>query len=194
MKTPKAQVSKKRTVHTYAELWHGSKVLLERSQAEMKGSKWLWMGSLILTAFSLEAYLNHIGPIIFECWDSLDRLSPEGKLDIICEKLGINLDKGARPRQTVHELIKFRNNLAHGKTVPVPPENTIRDVDQYLDKFLGIRPLAVWEKFCTEKKAIRAREDIEKVLQLIHDKVNPENDPLFSTGVTLHSASIQQLP
>ena len=68
---PKAQVSKKRTVHTYAELWHGSRVLLERAQAEPKGSKWLWMGSLFLTAFSFEAYLNHIGPKVFECWESL---------------------------------------------------------------------------------------------------------------------------
>jgi hypothetical protein len=33
-KLSKAQVSKKRDVHTYAELWHGSKVLFNpRSQA-----------------------------------------------------------------------------------------------------------------------------------------------------------------
>ena len=105
-KLQKAQVSKKRDVHTYAELWHGSGVLLERGQAELKGSKWLWMGSLILTAFSLEAYLNHIGPKIFACWKAaLERpLSPEGKLDIICEKLGIDLHRGKRPRQTIKEL------------------------------------------------------------------------------------------
>jgi hypothetical protein len=189
----KAQVSKKRTVHTYAELWRGSRVLLERAQAEPKGSKWLWMGSLFLTAFSFEAYLNHIGPKVFECWDTLEVLSPESKLDVICEKLGINLARGERPRKTIHELIKFRNNLAHGKTVTVE-ENTIRDVDQYLDEFLGIRPLAVWEKYCTEENAIRAREDIEKVLRLIHDKVNPENDWLFFSGFTVHSASIQEVP
>ena len=188
-KPPKAQVSKKRDVHTYAELWHGSRVLLERAQAEPKGSKWLWMGSLLLTAFSFDAYLNHIGPEVSECWDALEVLSPEGKLSIVCEKLEIDLPSDRRPRQTIHELIKFRNNLAHGKTVTVE-ENTNCDVDQYLDEFIGIRPLAIWEGYCTEKNAIKAREDVEKILRLIHDKLKPENDPLFSFGISLHSASL----
>jgi hypothetical protein len=60
MKPPKSLVSKKRPVNTYAELWHGSKILLERAQAEIRGSKWLWMASLTLTAFSLEAYLTGV--------------------------------------------------------------------------------------------------------------------------------------
>jgi hypothetical protein len=186
---PKAKVSKKRNVHTYAELWHGSWVLLERAKAESKGSKWLWMGSIIFTAFSFEAYLNHLGPKLFTCWDGLEVLSSESKLDVICEKLGINLARNERPRKTIHDLIKFRNKLAHGKTITIE-ENTSRDVDQYLDEFLGMRPLAVWEKYCTEENAIRAREDIEKVLRLIHDKVKLENDFLFSFGISLHSASL----
>lgn len=187
----KAKVSKKRTVHTYAELWHGSRILLERAQAEQKGSKWLWMASLFLTAFSFEAYLNHVGPKTLECWDVLEVLSPEGKLDIICESLGIIFSKDRRPYQTIHELIKFRNNLAHGKTVTVE-ENTNRDIDDYLDEFIGIHHLAIWEEYCTEKNATKAREDIEKVLRLIHDKVAPENDPLFSFGISVHSASLLQ--
>ncbi len=190
-KPPKAQVSKKRNIHTYAELWHGSKVLLERGQVEIKGSKWLWMGSLSLTAFSFEAYLNHIGQKLFTCWNALEILSPEGKLDIICESLGVVFFKDQRPHQTVHELIKFRNNLAHGKTVTIE-ENIIRDADQYVDEFIGIRPLAVWEKYCTEENALRAREDIKQVMQLIHEKAKPDNDPLFGFGIYSASASLKQ--
>jgi hypothetical protein len=81
---------------------------------------------------------------------------------------GIIFIKDEPPRQTVHALIKFRNNLAHGKTVTVE-ENTNPDVDQYLDEFIGIRPLAIWEGYCSEKNAIRAQEDIEKILRLIHE-------------------------
>ncbi len=148
-KPQKAQVSKKKAVHTYAELWHGSRVLLERAQAEPKGSKWLWMGSLIFTAFSFETYLNHIGPKVFASWKvALEKaLSPEGKLDVICEKLGVDLPNP--PRQTVCKLIKFRNNVAHGKTVYIEKES-VPDVDQYLEEFLCKRPLAIWEKYCTE--------------------------------------------
>jgi hypothetical protein len=191
MKPPKSLVSKKRPVNTYAELWHGSKILLERAQAEIRGSKWLWMASLTLTAFSLEAYLNHIGPKIYQSWEaSLEKaLSPESKLDLICELLKIDIPKDKRPRQTVTDLIKFRNNIAHGKTVTIE-KSTIRDVDEYFEEFLGKRPLAVWEEYCTEENALRAREDIKEILTQIHERVNPENDPLFSTGIAEHSAKI----
>jgi hypothetical protein len=191
-KPPKAQVSKKRNIHTYAELWHGSKVLLQRGQAELKGSNLLWMGSLILTAFSLEAYLNHIGPKLFTCWKGLEPLSPEGKFDVICEKLGIELPKDQRPRQTIKGLLRFRNNLAHGKTVTIEEETSV-DADEYFEEFFSQRPLATWEKYCTEGKALKAREDIEQVMRLIHEKVCPGNDPLFGFGRCLASASLQQV-
>ncbi len=149
------------------------------------------MGSLLLTAFSFEAYLNHIGPEVFECSDVLEVLSPEGKLDIICESMGIVFFKDERPYQTIHELIKFRNNLAHGKMVTVK-KNTNRDVDQYLDEFLAIRPLAIWEDYCTEKNATRARDDVEQILRLIHEKVKTEEEPLFGFGIYTASASLDQ--
>jgi len=186
---PKAKVSKKRNVHTYAELWHGSWVLLERAKAEPKGSKWLWMSSLIFTAFSFEAYLNHIGPKLFACWDGLEVRSPEGKFDVFCEKLGIALPKDQRPRQTIKETLRFRNNLAHGKTVTIE-EEAIPDVDQYFEEFFGQRPLATWKKYCTERNALKAREDIKQVMQMIHEKAKPDNDPLFGFGMYSASASL----
>jgi hypothetical protein len=190
-KPRKAQVYKKRTVTTYAELWHGSRVLLERAQAERKGSYWLWMGSLLFSAFTFEAYLNHIGPNLFLSWDALATLRTASKLTVVCEKLRLELSEKKRPRKTVHELFIFRNSLAHGKTVPIK-ENIVRDADDYLDEFLGERPLATWEKYCTEKNALRIREDVEEVIRLIHAKAKPENDPVFFTGYSLHSASLQK--
>lgn len=186
----KAKVKKKREVHTYSDLWYGSEALLQRAQAE---PYWLWMGCLIFTAFSLEAYLNHIGPKLFAFWELFEKaLSPESKLAIVCERLEIDLPKRKRPWQTVRNLFEFRNKLAHGKTVPLPPEVTFRDVDQYLYEFMGERPLATWEKYCTEKNAVKARKDIEEVIRMVHEKAGLENDPLFSLGFTFYSASLQQ--
>lgn len=188
-KFPKVQVSKERTVSTYSELWHGSWVLLQRAKEDERGSYWLWMGSLMFTAFSFEAYLNHIGPKIFACWPALEKLSPEGKLDIVCEKLEIDLPKSERPRQTIRELFKFRNNLAHGKTVTIK-ENTVRDVDKDSEKFFGEPPLATWEKYCTERNVQRALEDVEQVMRIIHDTAKPPNDPLF-LKMSFSSASLE---
>ncbi len=187
-------VSKKRTVTTYSELWHGSKVLLKRAQDDPNGSYWLWMGSLAFSAFSafsFEAYMNHIGPKLFTTWDHLETLSPEGKLDVLCEKLGIILPKDKSPRQTIHQLFRFRNKLVHGKTVSIK-ENTIWDTSTDLFKYMGERPLATWEKYCTEKNVIKVLQDMEALIRLIHGKAGPKDDPVFSFGFDLHSASAQQ--
>lgn len=185
-KTQKVCVSKKRTINTYAMLWWCSRGLLLYEQAEQKKPYWLWMGSLIFTAFSFEAYLNHIGKILFTCWNRLERLSPDSKLDIVCEKLGILLPIGERPRQTIKGLFKFRNELAHGKTNIIEPDDTILDGDQYTGDLIEDFPETKWEKYCNISNAERAREDIEKVMQLIHEKVSAvtnEIDPLWFSGL-----------
>jgi len=140
MRKSKARVSKTRTVHTYAELWHGSRVLLERAEAEAKGSFWVRMSSLLLTAFTLEAYLNHIGPKLFTSWTTLEVLPPLGKLDVVCEKLNLSFPAKQRPRQTIDELFRFRNLLTHGKTVILTEPDQLKDIDAYLDEFLGQKP------------------------------------------------------
>ena len=45
-------------VITYAELWHTSRCLLEKGQAEAEGSFHQFMASLVFTPFTLEAYLK----------------------------------------------------------------------------------------------------------------------------------------
>jgi hypothetical protein len=157
---------------------------MERSQAEQKGSYWLWMGSLIFTAFSFEAYLNHVGTKVFACWNIFEKaVSPDGKLDILCEKLGIDLKKGEPPRQTVHKLFEFRNKLAHGRTVTLEPKQPPYDADENFEKIIEERPLTVWEEYCTAGNVLRARADIKQIMQLIHEKAMPENDFLFDFGM-----------
>ena len=188
----KVRVSKSRTVNTYAELWHGSRVLLQLAKAEERGSAWVLMSSLLLTAFTFEAYLNHIGQRLFSTWSELEVLSPMAKLDVICEKIELSFHTSARPRQTVEQLFRFRNLLAHGKTVTITEQDKLKDADEYLDEYLGQRPLTSWEKLLeSATHAERAREDVEKIIRKIHDIVKPKNDPLFFSGIGTHSASLE---
>ncbi len=188
----KARVSTTRTVHTYADLWHGSGVLLERAEAEAKGSFWVSMSSLLFTAFTLEAYLNHIGQKLFTSWATLEVLSPLGKLDVVCEKLGLSFSAAQRPRQSIDELFRFRNVLAHGKTVTITEPEQLKDIDEYLDEFLGQKPRTLWEKLSsTSAHAKRAREDVEQVIRALHEAANQENDPIFSTGMSSHSGKFE---
>ena len=83
----KVVVTKERNVTTYAEMWHTSYCLLVKGQEELKMSVHQFRASLIFTAFTFEAYLNHIGAKIFSCWEDLERLSPKEKLNVIAERL-----------------------------------------------------------------------------------------------------------
>src|ERR1700730_14011868 len=70
----RVSVKKERNVITYAEMWHTSLCLLERGQEQVKASTHQFRASLVFTAFTLEAYLNHVGRKLFDCWEDLERL------------------------------------------------------------------------------------------------------------------------
>lgn len=186
----KAKVSKERQVNTYAELWHASNVMLEKAKKDPKGSYYQLMASLIFTAFTLEAFLNHIGQSIFKCWNDLEQLSPSRKLNLIAEKLEIERDNGKRPFQTVSKLFRFRNDVAHGKTVYLKSANQITVVDykfnQHMQEFLQ----TPWENYCNLKNAKRAREDVEKICRIIHKASGITNDILFAFGLQVSSATL----
>lgn len=181
----KAKVSRERQVNMYAEMRHASRVILEKAKQDPEGAFYQWMASLVFTAFMLEAFLNHVGQNVFKCWTDLERkLSPLEKLNLITEKLGIEKDDGKRPFQTVPALFKFRNDLAHGKTIHLEEEQiVVMDLDGDSDhKHLRKSLETHWEKYCTLKNAERVLEDIESICRTIH-KVSGMKDPLFSFGV-----------
>jgi len=145
-KPPKALVTKECTIHMYAELWHASACVLRAGQREPVASSWQFLSSALLTAFAFEAYLNHIGPQIVACWESLERLPPLSKFALLCELMKVEFQKGQRPRQTIEELIDFRNTMAHGRTEVLTPEDTHRDINDRPDLSLGERPQAHWQR------------------------------------------------
>lgn len=191
-KPPKAVVEKKRTVYMYSELWHASGCVLEAGSRSECGSSWQFLSSLVLTAFSFEAYLNHAGACVVTCWDDIERLPPFAKFNLLREVLKVDFPQGnaARPLQTISELIEFRNTVAHGRTGEIEPPATKRDINDKLDHQLGDRPLQDWERrIKTDDFAKRAREDVKNVLNRLHDARPKPKEGLFAFGVGLHSAT-----
>lgn len=90
----KALVTKERTVYMYSELWHASSCVLEAGLCNPRGSSWQFLSSIVLTAFTFEAYLNHVGPQVIACWESLERLPPQAKFELLCESLGVQFPEG----------------------------------------------------------------------------------------------------
>jgi len=181
----KARVKKKRLVIAYSELWHASGCVLESGLREPRGSVWQFLTSALLTAFSFEAYLNHIGPQVFLCWDSLEQLPPLAKFELLCNTLKVDFPKGKgeRPLQTIIDLFRFRNTVAHAKPQTIEPEPVLRDINDNLTSFLGEKPLAHWERLIQDDSfAKRARKDVEVVLKKLQDARPEPKEPLFTFG------------
>ena len=188
----KAKVSKERQVNTYVELWHASHVMLEKAKKDQEGSFYHVMASLTFTAFMIEAYLNHVGPRIFKCWGDLERLSPLSKLNLIAEKLGVKKDEGEHPYQTVSEVFKFRNTLAHGKSIFLKSNNKIRFVDETFDRYMHESLKTEWENYCTQDNANRALVDTEAIITEFPKRAGMHPDFPFRFG--MHEASATLLP
>ncbi|MCG8345315.1 MAG: hypothetical protein MI685_09200 [Chlorobiales bacterium] len=188
-KRKKVLVEKERKVTTYAELWHTSFCLLKKGQEDPKGSFHQVMASLVFTAFTLEAYLNHIGAKLFLCWSDLERLSPREKMNVIAEHLNVNIDYSKRPWQVMKKMFQFRNDIAHGKSIIERFKDTVplEEHDEYGPPwFVQTR----WEKYCTEKNAIRSREDVEQIAQIFHEAAGFKDDYPFIKGLQSGSSTV----
>ena len=191
-KPRKLLVEKEREVHTYAELWHASGCVLEAGLQNPIGSTWQYLSSIVLTAFAFEAYLNHVGPLTLDSWPSLERSSVLAKFALLAEVLDVKFEGGkkVRPMQTVHQLIGFRNIMAHGRSEKL---STVEIVDHHPEQDpIGAWPLTDWEKLIKDEGrfAKRVREDVGDVLQKLHGARMDEKEHLFSHGMGHHSATL----
>jgi hypothetical protein len=187
----RVKIERERSVIAYSEFWHASWCLLEQGRSQEGGSYYQFMGSLVFTAFTFEAYLNHVGPKVFQShvWNGVERLNPKDKLKAVAEALGLDIEFGRRPWQVVKKLFDFRNDIAHGKSIVLKGESTVP-----LSEYKGMNPWDFlktdWEKFCSRDDAERAREDVESMIMIIHEKRGDKEDLLFTTGFGSTSASV----
>lgn len=180
-------MSRERDVRIHANLWHTSECLLQRGQEQERASFHQFMGSLVFTAFTLEAYLNWLGDKLFPHWKYLERLSPKEKLEVISDQLGVKIQFGSRPWQIIKQLFNFRNDIAHGKPETLVTE-TVEPIDDDFDAKLGEPDRTAWEKFCSQENAERAREDVAQILNELHAAADLNDPgPFFRGFRSLHA-------
>jgi hypothetical protein len=184
----KVSIKKERVVRADGELWHTSWCLLKSGQENEVGSTHQFRASLVFTAFALEAYLNHIGAILFKSWETIERkLTPNEKLTLICEHLKIDMDWSARPWQTVKALMRYRNSLAHGRGDKLT-EQWEDSIEHYAAK-LHEQILTEWERYASADTAIQARSDVEDIVHRLHKQSGVKHDFPFSFGMQSGSAT-----
>jgi hypothetical protein len=128
----KVSVATEREVITYSHMWHTSECLLKTGQEQDALSFHQFMASLVFTAFTLEAYLNHVGSKLLPCWEYLERSKPpKEKLSLIAKHLGVTVTYGTRPWKVMSELFEFRNTIAHGKSITFKPPVKVVSLEKH---------------------------------------------------------------
>ncbi|MEM7719368.1 MAG: hypothetical protein AAF222_09185 [Pseudomonadota bacterium] len=130
------------------------KVAKEKIEAgERQGVAIEMIAGLIFCEFSVEAKLNFVGWKYFEDgWP--ERASFREKTMLLNKALDLNLSWGERPLQTLKDLMRFRNALAHGQPEVVDIERVV-DVEPEIWDILK----SDWEQSVNVEFLERCRED-----------------------------------
>jgi len=177
--TKKYSYSTEREIRTYEYLRMSSADSLKKAKEIKEGSFYQVMSSLVFSAFTIEAYLNHVGSRKISYWSEIERIEPLSKLKIVYSHLNLTFDSSRRPVQTVKQLFKFRNFMAHGKTENLKASGVLKkskpDPNENLVE-------VEWQKFCNEKEAERAVADISELIKTICDAAGFDRHELNSLG------------
>ena len=171
----KTKVNK--TIYTFAYLRSVSKSCFEQANKDKEGRHLFLAASIVFSAFTLEAFFNHIGDKTINNWSIKERkLSPFDKLSILAKKHSIKIDFGKRPYQSVKLIFQLRDALAHGKTTEITKENY-----QHLNMDLTpILPLTNWEKLISLSKAEKYLADVKTVVEEFSHKGNIDSNLLYT--------------
>ena len=175
----------RREVRTFVDLNNGANVLIAKTKQTKEGSYYTTMGALLLSAFTFEAYLNHIGVKKIKFWDEIESIRVMDKYSVIYKEFDINIDFSRRPYQTLKGLFQFRNAIAHGKSQIL---KVTKKVDPNCDPY-DCSPKTHWEEYCTIENAERVKEDISAIIAEIHEKAGLGKYP-FIGGMTIASMNV----
>jgi len=175
-----------REVRTFADLNHGADVLLTIAKEQPKGSYYTIMGSLLLSAFTFEAYLNHLGAKLFSYWENLESLPVMDKYAVISQHLKVKPDFGRRPYQSTRNLFRFRNAIAHGKSVILREKKEVSSATEPSDH----TPKTQWEEYATLENAERIRGDVSAIVKELHIAAGLGDYP-FIHGSTVSGMSLK---
>ncbi|SFS15908.1 hypothetical protein [Yoonia litorea] len=151
--------------------WHFQGVANNKIETgEREGCALDMMAALVFCAFSVEAKVNFIG------WKTLqdgwpERANLREKIDLLKKTLGLEIDWSQRPLQTIAQLKRFRDTLAHGKP-EIVDETKVTDVEPEVWDALQ----AQWEKSVQQDFMNRCREDEDKLWEVL----------LSAAGIELH--------
>lgn len=181
----KLRVEHSGTVKTYAALHHTAWHLLDHAKTYEEGALLQIKACTVFCAFTFEAYLNHVGFEEIPFWNEIERISYRKKLNVIQSQLELNLNSSRPPFQTVFELFRLRDMLAHGRTVEFE-ESFETDTEPPIDSVWSVLP---WEKL-TISQGERYYDAVYKAIEMINSARPTPDDLLWNQGPRSKAISV----
>jgi hypothetical protein len=155
---------------------------LNLAQKQANGNPEFLLATLALTAFSLEAFLNAVGVRLVSDWPKDKRVPVKVKMAMLCAKLEIDQRKNEVTLHLLHELIDFRNDIAHGKPEHLEESETVigtnfirqetkrplARLETQLSLDLAKRLIGAFEEF---RSIVCEKTPVDKRIGLFHDTV-----------------------
>ena len=173
--------SEETQTNTYMYLYKTANINLVELEDSESGSFYKIITCITFSAFTLEAYMNHMGYDNCEFWTEIEKNKPLEKLKILYSIFGLVFDKSSRPIQSIIEMYKYRNLLAHGKTETTTNTTSINQEVTEIDmsQIVGFAQTR-WESMTTSSNARRYFDDMKKVIELLHSNIDDEvSDPFL---------------
>jgi hypothetical protein len=166
------EAKEQKTIYTYNYLYQSAKLSFQQAIDNKYGRLYNYINSIVMAAFTLEAYLNHCGAELVPFWENIEKIKIQDKLNVICHLFELKIDKSKRPFQTMYDLIKIRNLFAHGRTETISAESDTGPIQ------------TKWESKCNKKDVGKFLTDLEVVIRQIHKKAFDDQNPflILATG------------
>lgn len=175
-----ARLQGRQTQITHVYMWTGARHMLELAEASEVGRIYTATASLLFSAFTLEAYFNHLGRALFADWERIERtLSKKQKFSRLAERSFLPVLEQERPQLTMGDLFRFRDRLAHGRDVH---ESIDRDIEWIGMAVPHFGSESEWQAFATPERAREAIGDVEAIVRRLYHGCQQAHDPFASGG------------
>ena len=173
----KYRIQASTTTNTYVYSWIAARAALKKAQENQPGLFYFAMMAGVFATFTVEGYLNHLGQKRVRDWNEFERkLGPREKLLLLREMLHLSVDISRRPFQTLRNMLRLRDALAHAKTLTVKSSNVVNDQNDEN----ALYPQPDWKKLCSLRSVERMVEDAEKMVRHLCKQSGSKRNPFAS--------------
>lgn len=175
----------RQTVSTFSILFASARRSLKAARESEEGSFYEILNCLVMGAFTVEAYMNHLGHIQYGSkFDKFEKSNVWAKYRQLRRSCSLPILGIPEAYPSVGQLLEFRNTMAHGRT-----ENNLiamEIADKTIPIAIGQSALG-WRAFVTCEYAEEGMAAVEALINELHDAAGQGKYPFLTTISGLYS-------